>query len=196
MTLELRCRCGQVQGTVDARRAYARATCYCRDCQAYARHLGQPGVMDAQGGTDIIAMNPDAVTFTAGEEHIAGLCLREGGLLRWYAGCCRTPLGNTPRHGHVAYVGVVAACLPDAQQRDAAFGPRDRIVLNAGAALGDVRPTPFAVIGGGLRIAAGVMTAKLRRQAPSLFFDMSGQPHRTAHPLSARDRRPPRPEPA
>ena len=72
MTLELRCRCGQVQGTVDARRAYARATCYCRDCQAYARHLGQPGVMDAQGGTDIIAMNPDAVTFTAGEEHIAG----------------------------------------------------------------------------------------------------------------------------
>lgn len=196
MTLELRCRCGQVQGTVDARRAYARATCYCRDCQAYARHLGQPGVMDAQGGTDIIAMNPDAVTFTAGEEHIAGLCLREGGLLRWYAGCCRTPLGNTPRHGHVAYVGVVAACLPDAQQRDAAFGPRNRIVLNTGAALGDVQPTPFALIGGGLRIAAGIMTAKLRRQAPSLFFDMSGQPHRTAHPLSARDRRAPRPEPA
>ena len=105
-------------------------------------------------------------------------------------------MGNTPRHGHVAYVGVVAACLPDAQQRDAAFGPRNRIVLNTGAALGDVQPTPFALIGGGLRIAAGIMTAKLRRQAPSLFFDMSGQPHRTAHPLSARDRRAPRPEPA
>ena len=196
MTLELRCRCGKVQGTVNARRAYARATCYCHDCQAYARHLGQPGVMDAQGGTDIIAMNPDAVTFTSGEEHIAGLCLREGGLLRWYAGCCRTPLGNTPRDGKTAYVGMVAACLPDAVERDAAFGPRDRIVLNAGSAMDRVRPTPFALVVGGLRIAAGITMAKLRRQTPSLFFDMNVQPHRTAHPLSAQERRSARPEPA
>lgn len=196
MTLELRCRCGKVRGRVDARRAYARATCHCRDCQAYARHLGTPGVMDAKGGTDIIAMNPDAVAFTLGEEHIAGLCLREGGLLRWYAGCCRTPLGNTPNDGKVAYVGVVAACLPDARQREAAFGPRDRIVLNSRSALGEVRPTPFAVLAGGLRIAGGIAMARLRGQAPSLFFDMSGQPHRTAHPLSAHGRRPARPEPA
>lgn len=196
MTLELRCRCGAVRGTVDARRAYTRATCYCRDCQAYARHLGQRGVMDAQGGTDIVAMNPGAVTFTSGEEHIAGLCLREGGLLRWYAACCRTPLGNTPRDGRVAYVGMVAACLADAVERDAAFGPRDRIVLNSDSALGDVRPTPFAMMGGGLRIAVGIAMARLRRQAPSLFFDMNGQPHRTAHPLSAQEYRSARPEPA
>lgn len=196
MTLELRCRCGKVQGTVNARRAYTRATCYCHDCQAYARHLGQPGVMDGQGGTDIIAMNPDAVTFTSGEEHIAGLCLREGGLLRWYSGCCRTPLGNTPRDGRTAYVGMVAVCLPDAVERDAAFGPRGRIVLNAGSAMDRVRPTPFALLSGGLRIAAGITMAKLRRQTPSLFFDMNGQPHRTAHPLSAQERRSARPEPA
>ena len=196
MTLELRCRCGKVRGRVEERRAYARATCYCRDCQAYARHLGQPGVMDADGGTDIVAMNPAAVTFTSGEEHIAGLCLHERGLLRWYAGCCRTPLANTPHEGTVAYVGIVAACLPDKVAMDAVFGPRDRIVLNARAALGDVAPTPLAMMAGGLKIGMGISVAKLRRQTPSLFFDASGQPHRTAHPLSPQERESARLEPA
>ena len=37
--LSLRCECGQVQGRVDAGPAYTRATCYCRDCRAYARWL-------------------------------------------------------------------------------------------------------------------------------------------------------------
>lgn len=188
MTLELRCRCGKVQGAVQARRAYARATCYCRDCQAYARHLGSRGVVNAQGGTDIVAMNPDGVTFTAGEEHIAGLCLHEGGLLRWYAGCCRTPLANTPRDGTVAYVGIVTACLPDKAAADAAFGPPDRIALNTGSSPGEVRSTPWALMAGGLRIALGITLAKLRRQTPSLFFDASGQPHRTAHPLGPQER--------
>lgn len=188
MTLELRCRCGTVKGTVDPRHAYARATCYCRDCQAYARHLGQPGVMDADGGTDIVAMNPCAVRFTQGEEKIAGLCLREEGLLRWYTACCRTPIGNTPRDGKVAYVGIVGACLPDKPAVEAAFGPRDRIALNTESALGEVRRTPLALMLGGARIAAGIAMAKLRQQAPCLFFDAQGQPVRTAYPLSPQQR--------
>ena len=183
MTLELRCRCGQVRGTVDARRAYARATCYCGDCRTYARHLGQPGVMDAQGGTDIVAMNPRAVRFTAGEEHIAGLCLREGGLLRWYAACCRTPLANTPRDGKVAYVGVVATCLVPETDVDAAFGPPGHVVLNSDSAVGEVRRTPLAYLAAGVRIAMGIMAARLRGQAPGLFFSAIGQPLRTAYPL-------------
>lgn len=196
MTLELRCQCGSIHGRVNPRRAYVRATCYCRDCQAYARHLGRGDVMDGRGGTDIVAMNPDAVTFTAGEEHIAGLCLREGGLLRWYAACCRTPLANTPHDGAVAYVGIVAACLHDAADVDAVFGPPGRIVLNAESASGDVRGTPVALMAGGLRIACGIAMAKLRRQAPSLFFDDGGQPHRTAYPLSRQQRQSARLEPA
>lgn len=188
MTLELRCRCGTVRGMVDTRRAYARATCYCHDCQAYARHLGVPGVMDAAGGTDIIAMNPCAVTFTAGEERISGLCLRKEGLLRWYTACCRTPLGNTPRDGKVAYVGIVTDCLPDDEALDAAFGDRNRIVLNADSALAKVRRTPLSLTVGGMRIAAGIAMAKLRRQAPCLFFDAQGQLLRTAYPLSPQQR--------
>ena len=188
MTLALRCRCGQVKGIVATDRAYVRATCYCRDCQAYARHLGQPGLMDAHGGTDIVAMNPLAVRFTAGEEHIAGLCLRKGGLYRWYAECCRTPLGNTPHDGRTAYVGMVTACLAPAAEVDAAFGPAGRVVLNTDCALGDVSGTPVAFVLGGARIATGILGAKLRRQPPSLFFNPSGQTLRTAYPLSSGER--------
>ncbi|KRA44332.1 DUF6151 family protein [Pseudoxanthomonas sp. Root630] len=188
MTLALRCRCGQVTGIVATDRAYVRATCYCRDCQAYARHLGQPGLVDAHGGTDIVAMNPLAVRFTAGEEHIAGLCLRKGGLFRWYAACCRTPLGNTPHDGRVAYVGMVTACLMPVAEVDAVFGPPGRIVLNAGSAIGEVRGTPMAFVLGGARIAAGILGARLRQQVPSLFFGPSGQTLRTAYPLSAGER--------
>ena len=188
MMLALRCRCGQVEGIVATDRAYVRATCYCRDCQAYARHLGQPGLLDAHGGTDIVAMNPLAVRFTAGEEHIAGLCLRKGGLYRWYAACCRTPLGNTPHDGRVAYVGVVTACLTPPAAVHAAFGPAGRVVLNTGSAIGEVRQTPLAFVLGGARIAAGILGAKLRQQTPSLFFTPAGQPLRTAYPLSADER--------
>jgi len=188
MTLALHCRCGQVKGIVATDRAYVRATCYCRDCQAYARHLGQPGLMDAHGGTDIVAMNPLAVRFTAGEEHIAGLCLRKGGLYRWYAECCRTPLGNTPHDGRTAYVGMVTACLAPAAEVDAAFGPAGRVVLNTDSALGDVSGTPVAFVLGGARIATGILGAKLRRQPPSLFFNPSGQTLRTAYPLSSGER--------
>lgn len=188
MTLALRCRCGQVKGIVATDRAYVRATCYCRDCQAYARHLGQPGLMDAHGGTDIVAMNPLAVRFTAGEEHIAGLCLRKGGLYRWYAECCRTPLGNTPHDGHVAYVGMVTACLAPSEEVDAAFGSAGRVALNTGSAIGEVRGTPLLFLMGGARIAAGILAAKLRRQTPGLFFTPTGQTLRTAYPLSAGER--------
>lgn len=196
MNLELGCQCGRVRGTVDVRRAYARASCYCRDCQAYARHLGHVEVMNAEGGTDIVAMNPCAVRFIGGEEEIAGLCLREDGLLRWYTACCRTPIGNTPRDGRVAYVGIVTACLPDKDAVDVAFGRRDRIALNTDSALGPVRRTPLALVWGGARIAAGIAMAKLRQQTPCLFFDAQGQQIRTAYPLSPQERRSARLEPA
>jgi len=179
MALALRCECGQVEGVVDAAHAYTRATCYCRDCQAYARWLGRPGLMDAQGGTDIVAMNPQAVRFTSGVDRVACMSLSPKGVLRWYAACCRTPIGNTPRDGKIGYVGVPAASLAPPAAVDAAFGQGGRTVINAGSARGEVKPTPVAFMVGGLRILAGILGARLRRQPPSLFFDAGAQPVRT-----------------
>jgi len=190
MSIALRCRCGQVQGEVDTDRTYARATCYCKDCQAYARFLGTPGITDAQGGSDILAMAPAGVRFASGLDQVACMALSEKGILRWYAACCRTPLGNTARGAKVPYVGMSTACFAATQDAvDAAVGPRDRIILNSGSATGQVRKTPLTFVTGGMRILANIIVRRLRGEGGAPFFDASsGQPLRTPEVLSAAQR--------
>ena len=189
MTMQLRCRCGAVRGEMDTRRAYARATCYCKDCRAFARFLGQPEVLDASGGVDIVATAPAAVRFTSGSEHVACMSLSPKGLLRWYASCCGTPLGNTPRDPKVPYAGLMTACFDASPQAlDAAFGPRGRIVLNSPSATAPVRATPLAFLMGGLRIFTGLIGARLRRERSSPFFEASGRPLREPDVISREQR--------
>lgn len=177
MAIQLRCRCGAVKGEMDASRAFTRATCYCKDCRAFARFLGWADVLDAGGGTDVVPTAPDTVRFTAGTEHLACMSLSPGGTLRWYAACCRTPLGNTPRNAKLPYVGLVTACIDaDPHTLVAALGPRGRIVLNTASATTPVRGTPVAFMAGGVRILAGLLRAWLRRERASPFFDADGRP--------------------
>jgi hypothetical protein len=189
MTMQLRCRCGTVQGEIDEGRAYVRATCYCKDCRAFARYLGVPGVLDASGGTDVIPMAPAAMRFTAGTEQVVCMSLSPKGILRWYASCCRTPLANTPRDPKLPYVGVVTDCLNATPQAlEAAFGPRDRVVLNTQSATAPVKSTPVAFALGGMRILAGILGARLRRERASAFFDASGQPLRQPTVITREER--------
>jgi hypothetical protein len=83
-----------------------RAICYCDDCQAYLHHLGRSDLLDAHGGTDIVQVAPATLTFDRGSERIVGLRLSPKGLYRWYASCCKTPLGNTLTPA-VPFVGIV-----------------------------------------------------------------------------------------
>lgn len=191
MTIAFRCRCGQVRGEIDPARAYTRATCYCKDCQAFARWLGIGGITDDRGGTDVVPMAPAAVRFGDGQEHVACMSLGPRGLLRWYAKCCRTPLANTPRDPKLPYVGMVTACFDAAPAAlDAALGRRDRIVLNTGSALGPVKSTPLAFFAGGLRIFANIAVARLRGERGSPFFDgATGAPIRAPEVLSLQERR-------
>lgn len=188
-TIPLRCRCGTVKGELDARRAYTRATCYCKDCRAYARFLGVPGVLDAAGGTDVVPTAPAAVRFTEGAGQVVCMSLSPKGTLRWYAACCRTPLGNTPRDARLPYVGMVTACFAaPAETVDAAFGPRDRIVLNTASATAPVRATPLGFAMGGLRILLGIIGARLRRERASPFFDADGRALREPEVISRETR--------
>jgi hypothetical protein len=121
---ELRCRCGEVQGHVaDASpQTVNRVVCYCDDCQAYAHHLGRRELLDAQGGSDIVQVAPASLTFDRGAEQIVGLRLTPKGLYRWYARCCKTPLGNTLGPA-VPFVGIVAQAFDGAPGgADAIFG--------------------------------------------------------------------------
>jgi hypothetical protein len=52
------------------------------------------------------------------------MSLTQKGMLRWYAACCRTPIGNTPRDLKISNVGLVHSAL-SASGKDlgASFGP-------------------------------------------------------------------------
>ena len=189
MVMALACRCGQLRGELDPARAYARATCYCRDCQAFARFLGQAGVLDASGGTDVVAVAPDGLRITAGGEHLACMSMGPKGLLRWYAACCRTPLANTARDPRMYYTGVVSCMAVVPAGLDAALGPCDRVAVNTASASAPVQSSRLRLLLGGLRIFGPVIAARLRgRRAGAPFFDGQGRPVREPEVVS-RERR-------
>jgi hypothetical protein len=102
-----------------------RIVCYCKDCQAFARFLGRPDVLDAAGGTDIFQMATGRVTLTAGTEALRCLRLSHKGVFRWYADCCRTPIANTAGPGFPV-VGLVHAFMDqaaDGRPRQEVLGP-------------------------------------------------------------------------
>ncbi|HUD41032.1 MAG TPA: DUF6151 family protein [Dokdonella sp.] len=187
--MTVRCRCGQVRGAARTERAYTRATCYCRDCRAYARFLGGSDVLDAHGGTDLVPIAPAGLRLIAGLEALACVSLGPRGLLRWYAACCRAPIANTPRQAQTPYVGVFASAFDvPAEALDAALGPRGALVIHAGSARGDVAPTRWRFALGGLRIVAGMTAARLRGEPPAAFFDTSGRPIRHVRELTLEER--------
>lgn len=168
----LRCRCGALQGWIERPRAACRAVCYCGDCQAYARFLGpQAGVLDERGGTEVAATLATRVRFTQGVEQLRCMSLSPRGLLRWYAGCCRTAIGNTPRDARLPYAGLVHSALgATAAEREAAFGPV-RMVVNTASATAPVAATPLATFLGVARLAPALLAARLGggwRESPFL----------------------------
>jgi hypothetical protein len=187
----LRCRCGRLQGSVEQARSTQRVVCYCRDCRAFAHHLGGDGVLDAQGGTEIVASLPSKVSFAAGSDALACLSLSPRGLLRWYAACCRTPIGNASRNPKVAYVGLVHSCLeqaaPPLQQ---SFGPL-RMAVNTSGALGPAYKSPALATAASLfGLATTLLGARLGggwRGNP--FFEAgTATPVRAVHLLTPAER--------
>jgi hypothetical protein len=129
MDRRLQCECGTVRGTLHQAESCTRLMCYCKDCRAFAHYLGKSAQLcDAQGGVDIVVANPANIEFTSGKEALACMSLSDKGMLRWYASCCNTAIGNTGRGRKMAYMGMSTACLQDqAASIDSAFGaPRMR----------------------------------------------------------------------
>jgi hypothetical protein len=81
-------------------------------------------VLDANGGTAVIQTWPARVALDAADPLRLGR-LSQRGLLRWYAGCCNTPVANTfggwPR---LPFVGLHARFVDPARAADldAIFG--------------------------------------------------------------------------
>ena len=196
--LAVNCSCGALTGTVQGVSHHAgnRIVCYCDDCQTFAHFLGRANeILDAHGGTEIFQTTPAHLQITAGEDRLACMRLSDKGLLRWYAACCRTPIGNTVPTRQIPFVGVIHSCLQttDSTSIDTALGPI-RARVNGRFAKGDLsglkvhaRAPVFYL----LRVCGMLLLARLRGDhLRSPFFNLqTRQPIVIPHVLEDEERR-------
>ena len=146
------CRCGAVKGELSAGGTHNRLVCYCKDCRAFARYLAEtPGILDAQGGTEIIQLAQARLRFTQGEDQLAAIRLSDKGLIRWYARCCQTPIGNTLPNAKLSFIGMIHSCL-QRERLDQDFGAAVALV-HTGSALGEDKPEQRGMLKVGLKMA-------------------------------------------
>ncbi len=178
MTRAFRCRCGRVAGEIVDGRDTRLMVCYCNDCQAYAHALGKADEMlDECGGTLVLGVRPRQLQLNRGREVLCCLSLTSKGLLRWYAGCCGTPIANTMRNPRIAHVGLLHTCLSGSRSSvESSYGP----VRMRGFVKHATQPPvlkasgTFAAV---LGLAASLLHARLTgsyRITP--FFDSAGNP--------------------
>lgn len=121
---EIRCRCGEVHGRVKnaSQKTVNRVVCYCADCQAFLHHLGRAEFLDASGGSDIVQIAPASLSFERGNDRVVGLRLSPNGLYRWYASCCKMPMGNSLKPS-VPFIGILVHSFDGGAERaDDTFG--------------------------------------------------------------------------
>jgi hypothetical protein len=121
-------------------------------------------------------MSQGRVAFKTGAEHLACIRLTPKGLVRWYASCCNTPIGNTMATRALPFVGMVTTCLEDSRENPLStrLGPVDASVYRK-FAKGDPAALPrdrIALPLVFLRAAALLVKWKLRGDSSlSPFFD-------------------------
>lgn len=192
MNHPLQCRCGTLKGYVSHPDRATRAVCYCRDCQAFAHFLERADnrVLNELGGTEIVATLPEHVHFTQGLEVLACMSLSDHGLLRWYASCCDTPIGNTPRDFKFSYVGLIHSCLAKrAPSLQDSFGPL-RMVVQTKSAKGEVKPTPIRSFLALLAIMKSVVGARISGKYKNnpFFLENSAMPIKQPRVLTKAER--------
>jgi uncharacterized protein DUF6151 len=184
----IRCKCGRVRGVVRevGPRTVNRAVCYCHDCRAYVHWLERDDLLDARGGSEIIQLARARLEIAEGIDQVRCMRLSPKGMHRWYAECCRTPLGNTiPR---IPYLGVVRGAFEVSPANDAStFG--ETIATNVGSAVGGPPPgagLTFRGVAHLIRLLANWVIRRLGHPTP--FFDRNNRPTVTPHVLTARER--------
>ena len=170
------CTCGQFHAHLTEGGSHNRLNCYCKDCRAFAHFLGRPGeILDAGGGTQIIQVELSRLRIDRGQEHLSAIRLSEKGLVRWYAACCNTPLGNTFSKPNMAFIGLIHLGLtPDRLDLD--FGP-EIANLNTASALSTPKPRPKGQLLVILRFLSMVLRARLSgRFRSTALFNRAGAP--------------------
>lgn len=174
-TIPLKCACGAVTGEVRDAAGTFRIICHCQGCQDYAAWLGNDHQVDDHGGTDIYQLTPSQLRLHTGQEHVRCVHQTPKGALRWYAGCCRTPIANGLESKGVPWLGLNHLLVDADPTRDDAIGPVKFRIHGAeakGEPEGVHRSGPISLI---LRtLHFGLMDTILGKAKPNPFVGEDG----------------------
>lgn len=174
--VKLKCSCWAITGVAQnvSPDNGNRIICHCVDCQSFAKYLKkQDEILDEYKGTDIYQMPISYIKITEWKEKIKCIRLTSKGLHRWYADCCKTPIGNTMWSG-MAFMWVIHNFMNHQVSRDS-----DLWEVLANTLLkdnsGERKSTRFIVILP--RVIWKLFIWKLKGlNKPSSFFNDSGKP--------------------
>jgi hypothetical protein len=185
----LQCRCGTIKGWISDTHRANHVVCYCRDCQAFARFLGQESeTLDAQGGSEIVQITPKNVTFTQGTDALACMRLTDKGMIRWYASCCKTPIGNTLENYKISFVGLLHNCLETPQHSlQNSFGAI-RTYANPHGAIGDPKPKASGVFAMIWWFVTIILKARINGDYKRTPFFKDGRPIANPRVISGAER--------
>jgi hypothetical protein len=185
----LQCRCGTIRGWVSDTQSANRVVCYCRDCQAFARFLGQESeTLDVQGGSDIVQILPKNVTFTQGTDALACMRLTDKGMVRWYAGCCKTPIGNTLENHKISFIGLLHNCLETSERAlQNSFGAV-RTYANPQGAIGDPKPKAQRMVATIWWVVKTILKARVNGDYKRTPFFRDGKPIASPRVISSAER--------
>jgi Family of unknown function (DUF6151) len=149
--------------------------CYCRDCQAFARFLGTPGLLDAQGGSEVYQLTQSQLRIESGQDKLACVRLSERGLLRFYASCCRTPIGNMLARRRSPFLALARSFIDPGPSRslEDVMGPVILYVRteSATAPLPADRPKPNSILGTARVLKTLAASVLFGKHTPTPFFD-------------------------
>lgn len=177
----LKCSCGAITGkAINIRPGkLGRVVCCCGSCQEFARFLEQEEqTLDKFGGTELVQLSQAQVVIENGKENLKSLRVTPKGIIRWYAGCCNTPIANTV-NASMPFAGVLHNFINTTSDKDSLFGPITHYVQCQDCTSEPDYPNPAAKfpLDVTLKIIGRMIIWKVRGlHKPSVFFNDDGNP--------------------
>ena len=184
----VQCQCGRVRGVARevSPRTVNHSICYCHDCRAFVHWLGHDELLEAHGGVPLVQLARSRFEISSGFDQVQCMRLSAKGMHRWYAACCRSPLGNTVPS--IPFIGVARSALQlEGADPVVRFG---RVLFaQAGEAVGGPPPDARLSMRGLVHVVGLIGSWFLRgRGHPTPLFQRNNQPVKEPQVLAPAER--------
>lgn len=177
-TIAFSCHCGQVHGVLTdiSDKTGTGLVCYCHQCRAAEVYLDQQDPED--DGVALFQTTVDHVAFHAGANKMYAFSFDKGGLIRWYAKCCKAPLFNTTAKPQSGFVSAMVDRLDNVTP----LGPIKAMIYQDDGKGGQKHKGMRHLITGGMKRSTAMRLTGKWKTTP--FFGKSGAPITRVHILS------------